>query len=74
MVKYKPWSAMEKPVRPMLRALQDVYSRKILAWRIGLNESTELVRFCDAFFYQNINPTIKAHPQPKATKQHETMV
>ena len=68
LVKYKPWPAMEKPVRPMLLALQDVCSRKILAWRMGLNESTELVRFCAAFFYQTINPTIKAHPQPGVTK------
>ena len=35
---------LKSPVRPMLRALQDVYSRKILAWRIGLNENTALVR------------------------------
>ena len=35
---FTKWAGLEKPVRPMLLALQDVYSRKILAWRIGLNE------------------------------------
>lgn len=38
-------------VRPTLLAIQDVYSRKMLAWRIGESESAELTRlaFADLF-------------------------
>ena len=32
-----------KPVRPVIVAIQDLYSGKILAWRIGRRETTELV-------------------------------
>ena len=45
---FTKWHAIKKPVRPMLLALQDVYSRKILAWRIGPNENTALVRLAFA--------------------------
>ena len=45
---FTKWHGIKKPVRPMLLALQDVYSRKILAWRIGLNENTALVRLAFA--------------------------
>ena len=45
---FTKWAGIEKPVRPMLLGLQDVYSRKILAWRIGLNENTALVRLAFA--------------------------
>ena len=45
---FTKWAGLEKPVRPMLLGLQDVYSRKILAWRIGLNENTALVRLAFA--------------------------
>lgn len=40
-----------KPIRPMMVAIQDVYSRKILAWRIGESESAVLTRlaFADLF-------------------------
>jgi len=34
----------EKPVRPVVWYWQDIYSRRILAWRAGLVESAELVR------------------------------
>jgi putative transposase len=33
-----------KPVRPILIGIQDVYSRKLLAWRIGFSESVALTR------------------------------
>lgn len=40
-----------KPVRPILIGIQDVYSRKLLAWRIGISENTEMTRlvFADLF-------------------------
>ncbi len=40
-----------KPVRPILIGIQDVYSRKLLAWRIGTSENTEMTRlvFADLF-------------------------
>ena len=41
----------KKPVRPVMVAIQDLYSGKILAWRIGRRETTELVLlvFADLF-------------------------
>ena len=40
-----------KPVRPILIGIQDVYSRKLVAWRIGTSENTEMTRlvFADLF-------------------------
>jgi hypothetical protein len=40
-----------KPYRPTMVAIQDVYSRKILAWRVGETESAVLTRlaFADLF-------------------------
>jgi len=40
-----------KPVRPMMVAIQDVYSRKILGWRIARSENASSVRlaFADVF-------------------------
>lgn len=40
-----------KPVRPMMVAIQDIYSRKVLAWRIDLSETAVLTRlaFADLF-------------------------
>lgn len=40
-----------KPVRPMLIAIQDVYSRKMLAWRLDLSENVLATRlaFADLF-------------------------
>lgn len=38
------WPGEEKPVRPVMVALQDLYSGKILSWRVGLTESAHLVQ------------------------------
>jgi transposase InsO family protein len=38
------WKGHDKPVRPMLIALQDVYSRKFVAWRLDDSENKETVR------------------------------
>ncbi len=37
------WPGVKKPVRPVMVAIQDLYSGKVLAWRIGRRETTELV-------------------------------
>lgn len=39
------------PIRPLLIGIQDVYSRKILAWRIGTSETAGMTRlvFADLF-------------------------
>jgi putative transposase len=39
--------------RPMMVAIQDVYSRKILAWRIGETESAVLTRLAFADLFNN---------------------
>jgi transposase InsO family protein len=41
----------DKPCRPVMVAIQDIFSRKILAWRIGESESAVLTRlaFADLF-------------------------
>ncbi|MEM6859082.1 MAG: transposase domain-containing protein, partial [Pseudomonadota bacterium] len=46
-----PMHRSTKPIRPMLVAIQDVYSRKILAWRLGCEESAIQTRlaFADLF-------------------------
>lgn len=38
------WRGQDKPIRPMLIALQDVYSRKFVAWRLDDSENKETVR------------------------------
>lgn len=47
----KPPNGGEKPIRPMMVAIQDVRSSKVLAWRIGESESSALTRlvFADLF-------------------------
>ena len=67
---FTKWAGIEKPVRPMLLGLQDVYSRKILAWRIGLNENAALVRlaFADLLRDWADYTLLKNHPQPKAQR------
>jgi putative transposase len=35
-----------RPMRPMMIAVQDLYSGKILAWRIGESEGADLIRLC----------------------------
>lgn len=39
-------------VRPLMVAIQDIYSRKLLAWRIGESESALLVRLAFADLFQ----------------------
>lgn len=40
-----------KPIRPMMVAIQDIYSRKVLAWRLAVSESAATARlaFGDLF-------------------------
>lgn len=38
------WPGIDKPIRPVMVAIQDVFSRKILGWRIGVTESAHLTR------------------------------
>lgn len=38
------WPGIEKPVRPVMLAVQDLYSNKFLGWRIDLSENSEMVR------------------------------
>lgn len=47
------WPGIEKPVRPMMVAIQDVYSRKFVAWRIGETESAVLTRLAFADLFKN---------------------
>lgn len=42
-----------KPVRPMLIAIQDVYSRKMLAWRLDLSENFLGTRLAFADLFRN---------------------
>ncbi|MEL6487445.1 MAG: transposase domain-containing protein, partial [Pseudomonadota bacterium] len=46
-----PMHRSTKPIRPMMVAIQDVYSRKFLAWRVGCEESAIQTRlaFADLF-------------------------
>ena len=46
-----PMHRARKPIRPMLVAIQDVYSRKIVAWRLGSDETALQTRlaFADLF-------------------------
>lgn len=45
------WPGRDKPFRPIMVAIQDVYSRKILAWRIDESENAVTTRlvFADLF-------------------------
>lgn len=39
--------------RPVMVAIQDIYSRKLLAWRIGLSENAGIVRLAFADLFRN---------------------
>ena len=41
------------PVRPVMVAIQDVYSRKFLAWRIDMSENVLVTRLAFADLFQN---------------------
>lgn len=41
-----------KPTRPMMVAIQDVYSRKILGWRLALSENANAVRMAFVEVFQ----------------------
>lgn len=45
------WPGEAKPVRPVVLAIQDLFSNKIVGWRVGLTESAHLVQlaFGDVF-------------------------
>lgn len=45
------WPGKDKPVRPLMLAIQDLYSGKILSWRLAENEGADTVRlaFGDLF-------------------------
>lgn len=45
--------AVGKPIRPVLVGIQDVYSRKLLAWRIGETETAVLTRLAFADLFAN---------------------
>ncbi|SBW09257.1 transposase [uncultured Alphaproteobacteria bacterium] len=38
------WPGVDKPVRPVIAAFQDLYSGKILSWRIDLSENATVFR------------------------------
>lgn len=38
------WPGLDKPVRLIMVAIQDLYSGKILSWRVDLSENADLVR------------------------------
>lgn len=40
-------------IRPIMVTIQDIYSRKVLAWRIGGEESAVQTRLCFADLFQN---------------------
>lgn len=45
------WPGRDKPIRPIMVAIQDIYSRKILSWRLDESENTAVTRmvFADLF-------------------------
>src|SRR5690606_9617280 len=43
-----------KPIRPIMVAIQDVYSRKVLAWRIGGEESAVQTRLAFADLFRDV--------------------
>lgn len=40
------WPGEEKPQRPQIVVFSDIYSGKLLAWRMSLNPNAETVRLC----------------------------
>ncbi|MFN3523915.1 MAG: transposase domain-containing protein [Phenylobacterium sp.] len=42
-----------KPERPMMIMIQDVYSRRVLGWRIARSENADAVRMCFADVFRN---------------------
>ncbi len=42
-----------KPIRPVMIAIQDLYSRKIVAWRLGESESAVQTRLCFADLFRD---------------------
>lgn len=56
----KPPNGGDKPIRPMMVAIQDVRSSKILAWRIGETESTALARLAFADLFRDFGIPVHA--------------
>lgn len=46
------WPGVEKPVRPVMIGIQDIYSRKFLSWSIGLTESVVETRLALARLFE----------------------
>jgi len=42
-----------KPIRPVMVAIQDIFSRKIVAWRLGESESAVMTRLAFADLFRN---------------------
>ncbi|WP_337846221.1 transposase domain-containing protein [Sphingomonas sp.] len=46
------WPGLDKPVRPVMIGIQDIYSRKFLSWSIGLTESVVETRLALARLFK----------------------
>ncbi|MCB5204219.1 Mu transposase C-terminal domain-containing protein [Neorhizobium sp. T786] len=54
-----PWSA--EPTRVLLIGIQDIYSRKILSWRLAESETWEVVRACIGDMIENEGGKLPEH-------------
>ena len=43
-----------KPIRPLMVAIQDIYSRKVVAWRLAESENAATVRLAFADLFRNL--------------------
>lgn len=54
------WPGEAKPIRPVMVAIQDLHSNKIVGWRVGISENKELVRLAFADVFENFGIPDKA--------------